>query len=230
MGKLIQHKDCVTFLIVAICICLCIQGCGGNDTSSQYAERVGSASFSIKWPADASKKQSGIQRDASSITSIDCTSLGVATVAAKFTDSTGTTSLGTGSWSCSAHTGTVDNIQEGSGYQIIVTAEDANGTALYQGTKTGITIVAGQNTNIGEVPLDPINSLAAVISSPTGNQTITTGQTINFQGTVTGGNAPYTYAWSFGGGSSNSSVQNPGNVTFSARRKLYRDLYSYGFE
>ena len=156
MSKLIHHKDCVPFFIIAICFFLCIQGCGGNDTSSQSAGRVGSASFSIQWPNNVSMKQTGIQRDASPITSIDCTSLGVATVSAKITDSSGTTTLATGSWSCSAHTGTVDSIQEGSGYQVIVTAEEADGTVLYQGTKTGITITAGQNTDIGTVALSQV--------------------------------------------------------------------------
>ena len=162
MSKLIQHKDCVTF-VVAICICLCIQGCGGNDTSSQSAGKVGSASFSIQWPNNASMKQTGIQRDTSSITSIDCTSLGVATVSAKITDSSGTTTLATGSWSCSSHTGTVDNIPAGSGYQVIVTASDANGATLYQGTTTGITIIAGQNTNIGTVTLTQMTTTVPFI-------------------------------------------------------------------
>ena len=58
--------------------------------------------------------------------------------------------------------------------------------------------------------------IAAAITSPTTNVTITAGQSVNFQGSATGGTAPYTYQWNFGGGATNSSVQNPGNVTFSS--------------
>ena len=202
----------VVFFVITICFFPCLQGCTGK--SSNDSPKVGSVSFSIQWPANASMKQNGIPPEASSITNVDCASLGVATVAATFTDGSGAT-VASESWSCSDHTGMVDNIPEGSGYKIIVTAKDANGTGLYQGTKTGITIVAGQNTNIGTVPLDSVISLTAVISSPTGNQTITVGQSVNFQGSASGGTAPYTYSWSFGGGATNSSVQSPGNVTFS---------------
>ena len=34
---------------------------------------------------------------------------------------------------------------------------------------------------------------------------------------VTGGNAPFTYAWNFGGGAANASVEDPGDVTFSQK-------------
>ena len=61
----------------------------------------------------------------------------------------------------------------------------------------------------------PLQPLVVAITSPTGNVTINTGQSVNFQGSITGGMAPYTYQWIFNGGSpSSSSVQNPGNVTF----------------
>jgi len=55
-----------------------------------------------------------------------------------------------------------------------------------------------------------------VISTPTGPVTILAGQSVNFTGTGTdaNNNLPLTYFWNFGGGATNSSVQNPGAVVF----------------
>ena len=64
------------------------------------------------------------------------------------------------------------------------------------------------------VNVNAVKPLVVGITSPTGNISITVGQSVNFQGSVTGGLAPFTYSWTFGGAASNSSVQNPGNVTF----------------
>jgi PKD repeat protein len=56
----------------------------------------------------------------------------------------------------------------------------------------------------------------ATISAPTGNVTIARGGTVSFQGSGTDpdNNLPLTYSWNFGGGAPNSTVQNPGAVTF----------------
>jgi PKD repeat protein len=52
------------------------------------------------------------------------------------------------------------------------------------------------------------------IFTPAGNVVIVAGQSVNFSGTASGGNSPLAYSWDFGGGATNSSVLNPGNVTF----------------
>ena len=54
----------------------------------------------------------------------------------------------------------------------------------------------------------------SVIDSPAGNVTITRGQSVNFQGSVMSGVAPYTYLWSFDGAGPNSTVEDPGDVVF----------------
>jgi uncharacterized repeat protein (TIGR01451 family) len=58
---------------------------------------------------------------------------------------------------------------------------------------------------------------SCTISSPTANQTITSGQSVSFAGTGSDpdGNTPLTYSWTFPAGTPGSSTaQNPGNVTF----------------
>ncbi|HNS91090.1 MAG TPA: PKD domain-containing protein, partial [Deltaproteobacteria bacterium] len=52
---------------------------------------------------------------------------------------------------------------------------------------------------------------SATITSPAGDVSITEGQAVNFSATATGGNAPLTYAWSFPGGTPDSSTaEDPG--------------------
>jgi PKD repeat protein len=56
----------------------------------------------------------------------------------------------------------------------------------------------------------------ATISAPADNETILQGGTVTFQGSGSDpdGNTPLSYSWNFGGGAPNSTVQNPGAVTF----------------
>ena len=55
-----------------------------------------------------------------------------------------------------------------------------------------------------------------VINTPTGAVTIAAGQSVNFTGTGSdaNNNLPLTFAWNFGGGAANSTVEDPGNVVF----------------
>ena len=55
----------------------------------------------------------------------------------------------------------------------------------------------------------------AVINSPAAGVSINTGDSVDFQGSGTGGNGALSYAWSFPGGTPSSSTeQNPGSVAF----------------
>ena len=55
----------------------------------------------------------------------------------------------------------------------------------------------------------------AAISSPDIDTSITAGDSVNFQGSVTSGNSPFTYSWNFGGGAADVNTEDPGSVTFS---------------
>ncbi len=68
------------------------------------------------------------------------------------------------------------------------------------------------NAAIGALQQEP----NGVISSPSGNVTVTKGQSVHFRATGTSpdGNLPLSYFWNFGGGAPNSSQQNPGDVVF----------------
>lgn len=209
-----KYPKVISCIFILFSILLCIQSCSKDNSAHSISRDVGSATFSIKWPADALVKQDGPAPEVSAITSVDCASLGVATITATFTN--GSAAPVAGSWSCSVHTGRVESIPAGTGWTVAVSAKDSSGRDLYRGSRSSITINAGQNTNVGSVSLDavPGPTLTTTITSPPGNQTIIVHQPVNFQGSVTGGTPPYTYQWSFGGGTSDSTLQNPGYVTF----------------
>ncbi|MGD0822652.1 MAG: PKD domain-containing protein [Desulfomonilia bacterium] len=60
-----------------------------------------------------------------------------------------------------------------------------------------------------------VNELTVNITSPSGDTTISTGQSVDFESSVSNGSSPYTYNWDFGGGATNSTEQNPGSIIFS---------------
>lgn len=66
---------------------------------------------------------------------------------------------------------------------------------------------------VSEAPTDTIPT--AVIDAPVSDVTITEGESVDFMGSVTGGNAPFRYDWDFGGGAASANVEDPGSVTFS---------------
>jgi len=64
------------------------------------------------------------------------------------------------------------------------------------------------------VTVEPSTAFIGSITSPSGNTTISPGQSVNFQSTVSNGTSPYTFEWDFGGGATNSTVENPGLIIF----------------
>ena len=60
-------------------------------------------------------------------------------------------------------------------------------------------------------------TLSASIVTPSTNVTILEGQSINFQGSATGGKAPYIYKWNFSGDIPPSEEKDPGSITFNTR-------------
>jgi len=61
---------------------------------------------------------------------------------------------------------------------------------------------------------DDDDDVVAEITSPVGDVTIYAGESVDFQASASGGTGSFTYAWDFGGGATNVTVEDPGNVTF----------------
>jgi hypothetical protein len=60
------------------------------------------------------------------------------------------------------------------------------------------------------------NQVKASIDSPSGDVSIAVGDTVNFQGSASGGKTPYTYSWDFDGAAANSAEEDPGDIIFDA--------------
>jgi surface-anchored protein len=91
-------------------------------------------------------------------------------------------------------------------YTVVFTATDSDGE-MSSDTVT-ITVIPDNAVTGATVPV-------ATITLPTSDISIVTGQTVTFQGSVSGGDGVNTYAWSFGGAAPDSTEQNPGAVAFS---------------
>jgi PKD repeat protein len=72
-------------------------------------------------------------------------------------------------------------------------------------------------TACGGAAPPPNQAPNGVIDTPTANVTIAAGQSVSFTGTGSDpdNNLPLTFAWNFGGGATNSTVEDPGAVVFS---------------
>lgn len=59
--------------------------------------------------------------------------------------------------------------------------------------------------------------LTVTIDTPAGDVKIHPGQSVSFAGTVADGTGPYTYLWTFSGAAPDSTVEDPGSVTFTSQ-------------
>lgn len=63
-------------------------------------------------------------------------------------------------------------------------------------------------------PGDPDSFPVATMVSPSGDQTVTAGESVDFRGRVSSGDAPFFYSWDFDGAAPNSDQRDPGSVVF----------------
>ena len=71
-----------------------------------------------------------------------------------------------------------------------------------------------EDDDVGGDGSDSTPAPSTTIDSPSGDVIIEEGESVNFQGSVSGGEVPFTYLWNFDGGASNVSVEDPGVVVF----------------
>jgi len=204
---------------IVMVLLVTVLGCSKADSSSRISgesKGTGSVSFSIQWPLRAMTQQSNIPPLVAAIDDNECAKL---TVEATMNDAQDNLLASGGPWQCSDHKGTINDIPAGSDRKIVVKAKNNVGHVVYQGERAGIRITAGQNTNIGEIPLNPIPLKIAIITSPPALSSdqveIAAGDVVYFQGSVSGGSGSYSYQWTFDGGfPSASSYLTPGNIIY----------------
>lgn len=150
-------------LIYILCIACCplffihcgrsgfLTGPNTNSTSEQSANS-GSVAFSVDWKAD-SNGSSGFHF----ASSFDCTATGVNTIEVQLSNSAFGVVSG-GPWTCSAHSGTINNVSAGL-WTIDIYGKDSAGFKNYfSGSPSrNITVTANLTTDVGTITLTATN-------------------------------------------------------------------------
>ncbi|MGD9008372.1 MAG: Ig-like domain-containing protein [Desulfobacteraceae bacterium] len=134
--------------MITATFCFLLTACGsGESTSEGSGVGSGSIQFTLVW-----ENASPTQRAGKSPSGDVCVDYAIDTVDATVTDSADSV-IGSGSWSCSAHQGSITNVEAGTGISLSV-AGIVGSDADWQGQVTGITVNANQTTTVGPVVMN----------------------------------------------------------------------------
>ena len=107
---------------------------------------------------------------------LDCTAAGVFDVRLRVYDSNNRQVGGSGTLSCSAHSGAVTNVPAGSNLTLVFLGSGVGFTPSYRGEVTGITVTANQTTDVGTITA---YSFVSTAISPAHNSTASS-RTVTF--------------------------------------------------
>lgn len=140
----IKHAINIIILIVIPAFVFLLCSCeGGESFSNDTGYRTGSIQINLAWGIPPQ------QLTGSAPSGDVCEDYAIDMVTVTVIDSSDSV-VASESWPCSAHTGTIETVSEGSGITISISGFVAD-NADWQGQVTGISVVGGQNTDIGTV-------------------------------------------------------------------------------
>jgi hypothetical protein len=135
------------FLFTAA-FCFLLIACGGGESSSDGSGTgTGSIQFSLVWQ-NASPTQHAGHPPSGDV----CVDYAIDKVNAAVTDSADEV-IGSGSWACSAHQGSITKVKAGTGITLLV-AGMVGSDADWQGQVTGLTVKANDTTDAGTVVMN----------------------------------------------------------------------------
>ncbi len=130
--------------LILLCLTLLFSSCGDDQQGSlsDGSNETVSANLAIRW------YDTPVVQNLASIraASLDCQAGGVEQVVCEVYDAAGNWLVTGGPWACEAGSGRVEGIPVGQNRIFVVLGEDGLGNIRYQGETTGVSIVAGQNT------------------------------------------------------------------------------------
>jgi hypothetical protein len=162
-------------LFCGVLVMLIACGGSGSDKDKDLPDK-GSIAFSMVW------KNGVTDNKAAHPTLVDCGDIGVATSTVDVYDGSGHLAGTGGPWSCDVSSGIISGIEPGTNYTVEGLGMDGSGDVLYRGSKTGITVVAGQTTNAGEIVFEYARPTVS-ITSPEDGSNYQQGDTISFTST-----------------------------------------------
>jgi N-acetylneuraminic acid mutarotase len=144
-GRVDVFHSILCFLVcISLAVSLFACSGGGGGSSSGTSSGTGGIAFSIVLQGSSANNTQ------SSLIACSASDQGVATISANVYNSSNVL-VASGTWSCSAHSGTLNNVPAGSNYQVIITAYNTNGVVTYSGQLNNITVQPNKVTNGGQV-------------------------------------------------------------------------------
>ncbi len=159
-----RRKSSVYALLCILAMCIVVTGlfsaCSSTGGDVQYSGTSGDTGTSgdpnamapgtgsISFQLVMEQPSNGLQTRMLTPAFNSCVDYGLSTIAATVTS--GTTTVATSSWPCSAHQGTITGVPAGSNYTVRVRGL-SSGLTTWNGQATSITVSAGQVTNAGTI-------------------------------------------------------------------------------
>ena len=138
--------NCFLLFVSLMCLFL-VWSCNEEKSSPKDPEfDTGALSFNLDYHDDT---DANLRSDTAKI---DCEEQGIATVEAKIYDSKDNKEIAHGGpWNCDAGNGTISEVRTGSDRIIVVLGKDADGNIILSGEKSGITVAANSENDIGTI-------------------------------------------------------------------------------
>lgn len=138
---------------LTILFIITISGCGDPDYSADGFNRddTGGIIFNVLWEGAPTREDS-----LNTIRAVDCNAAGISTVTFEVYNDNNQL-LASESFQCALGTGTVDNVPAGTNRKLTVSGKNVSEAVIYYGERTGITVTAGADTEVGEIVCNPIN-------------------------------------------------------------------------
>jgi hypothetical protein len=139
-----------TFVFILFYSCYLIYGCGGGDGSANDTQSTtGAIFFELNWDYDSVE-----QRDSYSHRDGACTAYDIASISVDVKNAADTI-IASQSWACSEGRNTIADVAVGSDLTLTFSGI-VNGQTDWLGQATGISVIGGQQTDIGTVVMDHI--------------------------------------------------------------------------
>ena len=163
-----QRSKAHTFYLLFILLIFLLSGCGdgSDDSFSARPAETGSAIFTVAWHNTSVIEASENGLITAQPEPVDCTL--VKNIICEVRDESDGPLTSKTFTDCYAGGGTIEGIPIGTNRKFVILAEDADGLILNHGEVSGITITAGQTTNVGTIdtyPYTPAGVSATAISS-----------------------------------------------------------------
>jgi formylglycine-generating enzyme required for sulfatase activity len=136
----------LSFLIIVLSVIACNDATQSNLNSNDG----GSIRFSVNWIGPPTEQDTNEYH----ARALDCDVAGIETVSFEVMDESDD-QLAYATFNCSLHQGKVDNVSPGTNRTLIVRGLDSESNEAYRGTVTGITVVLGEEEDVGEVEALP---------------------------------------------------------------------------